>query len=441
MTTESDPGNVLPTTYRDAMSSPEKSEWLGAINKDLNSMDEEGVFEIIHLKHALLIVPHDSILSTKWVFVKKPECYKARLVARGFKQIHGINYDETFAVTPTFNALRLLFSTALLNKWPVKTFDIKVAFLHSMIDIPVFIWCPQGLNIPKFKVLALKKVLYGTKQAAICWWLHLKKILCTIGFTPNNKDPSTYTLVKGVEKAILWIHVDDGSLTALSQQIMDEIIQGINCNLKIKWDEKARGLVGISIEKVPQGYKFSQTELINKLTRLTPSNIASKSPLHVNCNLESNPAAEMDKSYMKRIEHLIGYMRDTSDLGIIIAEDNSSSAINCYINANWGGEGDRSTQGYIVLHGKNTISWQSKGQTTVASSTAQAEYMALSFAARECIWITSLFQPVLNEMILAMMSDNKAAVGISNSSMNKKQTRHLVQEFNLINEYITCGKI
>ncbi|MBW0478110.1 hypothetical protein O181_017825 [Austropuccinia psidii MF-1] len=440
-------------------------------------MDEEGVFKLIDLKHALSIVPHDSILSTQWVFVKKPERYKARLVARGFKQIHGINYDETFAPTPTFNALRLLFLTALLNKWPVKMFDIKVAFLHSMIDKPVFLWCPQGLKIPKFKVLALKKALYGTKQAARCWWLHLKKILCTIGFTPNNKHPSTYTLVKGVEKAILWIHVADGALTVLSQQIMDEIVQGINQNLKIKWDDKVSGLVGIGIEKVPQGYKFLQTELINKLTRLTPSNITSKSPLPINCNLESNPAAEMDKPYMKRIgillyiaqasqpdisyavnylvrfsmntnashwqalEHLIGYMRDTSDLGILIAEDNSSSAINCYVNGNWGGEGDRSTHGYIILHGKNPISWKSKRQTTVASSTAQAKYMALSFAARECIWITNLFRPVLNEVIPAMMSDNKTAVGISNSSMNKKQTRHLVQEFNLINEYITCGKI
>ncbi|MBW0461669.1 hypothetical protein O181_001384 [Austropuccinia psidii MF-1] len=393
MTTASDPGNVLPTSYRDAMSSPEKSEWLEAINEELKSMNKEDVFEIIDLKHALSKVPHESILSTKWVFVKKPEHYKARLVARGFKQIHGINYDETFAPTPTFNALRLLFSTALLNKWPIKTFDVKVAFLHSMIDKPVFLWCPQGLNIPKFKVLALKKALYGTKQAARCWWLHLKEILHTIGFTPNIEDPSTYTLVKGIEKAILWIHVDDGAITASSQQMMDEIIQKMDQNLKIKWDDKISGLVGINIEKVPKGYKFSQTELINKLTQLTPSNITSKSPLPVNCNLESNPAAEMDKPYMKRIgillyiaqasrpdisyavnylarfsmntnashwqalEHLIGYMRDTSDLGILIAEDNSSSAINCYVDANWGGEGDRSTHGYIISR------WQIVGRS------------------------------------------------------------------------------
>ncbi|MBW0535808.1 hypothetical protein O181_075523 [Austropuccinia psidii MF-1] len=403
MTTTSDPDNILPTTYREAMSSSQKNELLTAIDEELKSMGEEGVFEVVDLKHALSVVPHDSILSSKWVFVKKPERYKARLVARGFKQIHGINYEETR--------------------------------------------------------------------------LHLKEVLREIGFTPNNEDPSTYTLIQGVERAILWIHVNDGALTASSPQLMNEIIEGLNCKLKIKWDQNISGLVGISIEKVTEGYKFSQTDLINKLTQLTPSNITSKSPLPIDCKLESNPAAIMDKPYMQRIgillyiaqasqpdiayavnylarfsmnttashwhtlEHLIGYMRDTSTLGILIAEDNSSCAINCYVDANWGGEGDRSTHGYIILHGKNPISWQSKRQSTVASSTAQAEYMALSFAAKECIWITNLFQPVLGNVIPAMLSDNKTAVGISNSSMNRKQTRHLIQEFNLINEYITCGKI
>ncbi|MBW0538221.1 hypothetical protein O181_077936, partial [Austropuccinia psidii MF-1] len=301
MTKGSDPANILPTTYRAVMSSPEKNEWLGAIEEELKSMNEEQVFDIVDLKYALSVVPHESILSTKWVFVKKPERYKARLVARGFKQIHGINYDETFAPTPTFNALRLLFSTALLKQWPVKTFDVKVAFLHSVIDKPVFLWCPQGMNIPKFKVLALKKALYGTKQAARCWWLHLKKVLSSIGFQSNDEDPSTYTLIKGADISILWIHVDDGAITASSKELLEKIAHEINKKLKVKWDEEINGLVGITIRKIPQGYKFLQTDLIDKLTGLIPSNVTTKSPLPVDCKLESSPALTMDKPYLKRI--------------------------------------------------------------------------------------------------------------------------------------------
>ncbi|MBW0538660.1 hypothetical protein O181_078375 [Austropuccinia psidii MF-1] len=118
------PDIVLPTTYRGAIHSDERDQWVAAINEELESMVEEDVFKSVELKQALAEVPHESILSPKWVFVKKPERYKARLVAQGFKQVHGINYDKTFAPTPTFNALQLLFSTTCLNNWQIKTFNV-----------------------------------------------------------------------------------------------------------------------------------------------------------------------------------------------------------------------------------------------------------------------------------------------------------------------------
>ncbi|MBW0592175.1 hypothetical protein O181_131890 [Austropuccinia psidii MF-1] len=77
----------------------------------------------------------------------------------------------------------------------------------------------------------------------------------------------------------------------------------------------------------------------------------------------------------------------------------------------------------------------------VASSTAQAEYMALSFAVKECIWVSNLFQPLLGKLIPIMLLENKTAVGISTASISRKQTQHLIRDFDLINEYITCGKI
>ncbi|MBW0576385.1 hypothetical protein O181_116100, partial [Austropuccinia psidii MF-1] len=265
-------------------------------------MKEEEVFIMKNLKDALKEVPCESILSTKWVFVRKPERFKARLVARGFRQIHGIYYEETFAPTPTFGALRLLFSIATTNNWPIKTFDVKVAFLHSIIDKPVYVWPPQGMNIPKHHVLKLHKALYGTKQASRCWWIHLKEILLKIGFTPNGEDASTYTFRKDGQHAILWIHVDDGALTASSTETLDWITTQLNMYLKIKWDTTIKGLVGISIDEVPMGFKFSQPELIMKLINFNKSNVTAKSPLPANCKLESHFSMDnMDKPYLKRI--------------------------------------------------------------------------------------------------------------------------------------------
>ncbi|MBW0541448.1 hypothetical protein O181_081163 [Austropuccinia psidii MF-1] len=471
--------NSMPTSYKDAMNSHESNNWSHAIKEELGSMAQENVFEITSLKDALAKVPHESICSTKWVFVKKdkPQRYKARLVARGFRQIHGINYEETFAPTPTFGALRLLFSTACLNSWEVRTFDVKVAFLHSIIDKPVFIWPPQGMCIPKFNVFKLKKALYGTKQAARCWWLHLKEILTNIGFKSNSEDPSTYTYKGSRGEAILWIHVDNGALTTSSAGLMEWISGELDKQLKIKWDSEITGLVGISIVNMGNGFKFSQPDLIDKVISLKSSNVMARSPLPINCNLKSNPLTVMDKVYLKYIgmmlyisqgtcpdiayavnylarfsmgtddthwqalEHLVAYLRYTKMLGIFISTTNSSREMKCYVDANWGGEGDRSTHGFILFQGSNPICWQLKRQATIASSTAQAEYMALSFAAKECLWMSNLFYMTLGNITLQLLSDNKTAIGISTESMSRKQTRHLVRDFNIINEYIIMKKL
>ncbi|MBW0562844.1 hypothetical protein O181_102559 [Austropuccinia psidii MF-1] len=471
--------NVIPTTYKEAFDSGDGDKWGSAINEELSSKHDEKVFTTVNLKEALRIVPRESILSSKWVFVKKekPERYKARLVARGFRQIQGINFEKTFAPTPTFNSLRLLFSNAILMKWEIRTLDVKVAFLHSFIDKPVYIWPPQGLSVSKHHVIKLEKALYGTKQAARCWWLHLKQILLKIGFIANKEDPSTYSFQSEEGMAMLWIHVDDGAITASSNKLMKYLVSQLNNKLKIKWDEEINKIVGLTIEKGIKGYKFHQQDLIEKLIHFNSSNITALSPLPHNCQLESHKETQSDKDYLKRIgillyiaqgscpdiaygvnylarfsmcattthwnalEHLIAYLRRTKDLGILISTKNAENKLTCYVDANWGGEGNRSTHGYLLMHGKNPIAWQSKRQVIVASSTAQAEYVALSFAAKECLWISHLFASITRNLIPYMLSNNKKAIGIPNDSLSRKQTRHLIREFNLINEYIVHGKI
>ncbi|MBW0542209.1 hypothetical protein O181_081924 [Austropuccinia psidii MF-1] len=382
----------IPTTYKEAMVSISKNNWLQAIAEEMASMKTEEVFTPVALQDALQEVPHESILGTRWIFTKKPNRFKARLVARGFRQIHGINYDETFAPTPTFSSLQLLFSTACLKHWSMRTFDVKVAFLHSLIDKPVYVWPPMGMDVPKYSVLKLNKALYGTKQASRCWWLHLRRILQRIGFKSNEEDPSTYTLNDGIDQAILWINVDDGALTASSHGLLDRISRQLDTYIKMKWDEHVTGLVGISIEESDKGFKLWQPNLIDKLTNLNPSKIVAKTPLPANFQLESNKSmGNMDKPYLKQIgillyiaqacrpdisfavnylerfslstdqlhwnalEHLIAYLRGTRDMGILISKLNASSEMTCFVDANWGGEANHSTHGYIIMHGINPI--------------------------------------------------------------------------------------
>ncbi|MBW0563455.1 hypothetical protein O181_103170 [Austropuccinia psidii MF-1] len=113
----------------------------------------------------------------------------------------------------------------------------------------------------------------------------------------------------------------------------------------------------------------------------------------------------------------------------------------CFVDASWGGEGNRSTHRYIIFHGTNPIGWQSKRQTTIAASTAQAEYRALLFSEKEMLWLHHMFFDILKNPIRILYSDNCTAVGISTKTMNRKQTHHFIREFNTINEFITMHKL
>ncbi|MBW0537001.1 hypothetical protein O181_076716 [Austropuccinia psidii MF-1] len=160
--------------------------------------------------------------------------------------------------------------------------------------MPIYLWPPKGMQLTKGQVVCLNKALYGTKQAARCWWQHLMGILQQIGFKPNDEDLSTYTYRTEEGTAILWIHVDDGALTPSSEALLARISISLDASLQIKWDEEVNNLVGIKIKQTQDGYSFSQPELIRKLISITPSTITAQSPLPANINLQSNPAQEFD---------------------------------------------------------------------------------------------------------------------------------------------------
>ncbi|POV97405.1 hypothetical protein PSHT_14600 [Puccinia striiformis] len=242
--------NILsdaPNPYREAMEGVFSEKWRLACKVELGMMEELSVWEVVPYRDGM------PMLGSRWVFaIKRSQDgdilrFKARVVAQGFTQVQGQNFEKTFAPTPTFALLRLLFAMASRNSWPVASFDVKSAFLHSPIDCDVFIKPPEGLNVPEGHVLRLKKALYGTQQAGRCWWLYLKQRLAEMNFFPNPEDQSTYTFKQGTEVAFLWIHVDDGMLTASSPQLLSRLQDRLSSLLDLKWDTELASIIGIRV--------------------------------------------------------------------------------------------------------------------------------------------------------------------------------------------------
>ncbi|KAI7958341.1 hypothetical protein MJO29_006558 [Puccinia striiformis f. sp. tritici] len=434
-----------PNTYHQALRSELSVEWMKACGVEIEMMVNLRVWEEVPFSEDL------EILNCWWVFALK---------------------RETFAPTPTFSSLRILLAMASRFKWPVASFNIKSAFLHSDIDYDVYIRPPPGVEVSPGCVLKLCKALYGTRQASRCWWLHLKSKLASIGFTPNLEDQSTYIYKSGQDMAFLWVHVDDGLFTTSSKTLMESLKKRLDSVLDLKWDQKLSSIVGLHVKEVDGGFTLDQLMLIDKVINMSPSNIKAQSPLP-SSDLTSNPSKEMDLDYMSRIgcllylsmgsrpditfsvnflarfsmapdsshwaalDHLI-----SSHLALpILASDTVPNPITMFVDANWGGKGARLVHGYLSKAWGAPVSWSSKRQTCIARSTCQAEYMALSFALKDACYISSLLSGFLLLPSPLILSDNKAAVHISKDCGTRKEHRHVNCKFHIINELLYKEKV
>lgn len=119
-----------------------------------------------------------------------------------------------------------------------------------------------------------------------------------------------------------------------------------------------------------------------------------------------------------------------------------NTPLQTYVDAKWGGEGARSSHGYITYFLNCPISWTLKRQTCVASSTCHAEYMALGTACRDAVWLQNLIEDLTGDgNIVSMHCDNTSAIHVAKDNLSNKHTRHTDREFYYVNEQIYKGRI
>ncbi|MBW0463034.1 hypothetical protein O181_002749 [Austropuccinia psidii MF-1] len=345
------------------------------------------------------------------------------------------------------------------------------------LEEEVFIHPPSGKTLKVAgNVLRLKKAMYGLKQAARCWWNHLRTILTTVDFQMNDGDQSTYSYKQGEDVVMLWVHVDDGILAASNLHLMMKLREALSTAVQLKWDSTLHSIVGIEVQQVGRGFRLSQRALIAKLLADHTNNFSPRQPLP-NMILKSEAARDVDRGYLSKIgmilylaqatrpnvtfavnylahfsmatnnrhwhalRHLISYLGSTIDESLTIKANPGRKVAEMYIDANWGGEGSRSQQGYIGLLWGAPVMWDSKRQTCVASSTFQAEYMALAFGAKDFLWVVNNFKFVLGEVMPQLYSDNMAAIKVAGNDGSRKKARHIEREFHVINEMVVKKKV
>ena len=240
---------VEPQNWKDAMEGTERNEWMAAAMDEWKALKEQGVFEKVDLP------PGKNVLDTKWVLKIKTkgdgtfDRFKMRLVARGFRQVFGLDYNETFAPVGKYTTARALLAIATARDYEIHQMDISNAFLHGDLEEEVYMTQPEGFEDGTDKVLKLKKSLYGLKQSPRCWNKALHQVLIDNYFTQSTADPSLYMMDNKKEPLWMLVYVDDLLIVSPSAQIISTIKTVLQDNFKIKDLGEATYYLGMNINR------------------------------------------------------------------------------------------------------------------------------------------------------------------------------------------------
>lgn len=215
-----------PATYAEAIQSDNSSDWMDACAYEIDALAKNGTWELVDLP------PGRKAVKSKWVFKLKTDGrYRARLVAKGFTQIPGIDFDETFSPVARFESLRLLLALAALEDWEIHQLDVKSAFLNGVLEEEIYMEQPQGFITAgkETKVCRLLKAIYGLKQASRAWNLQFHGVLTELGFTRTYSDAGIYVYHSKSPSGPLYIilYVDDITIMGASLDAINKLKEDI----------------------------------------------------------------------------------------------------------------------------------------------------------------------------------------------------------------------
>ena len=189
--------------------------WEVAMNEELTAL---------HQNQTWILVPRTSdmhVIGSKWVLKTKLkpdgslDRLKARVVAKGFHQIDGIDFTETFSLVVKPSTIRMVITGALVQQWSIRQLDVKNAFLYGFLSEDIFMEQPPGMSDSQYPthVCKLQRALYGLKQAPRAWFDWFNTFLLKYGFFCSLADPSLFISHTDHGSLILLLYVDDILLT------------------------------------------------------------------------------------------------------------------------------------------------------------------------------------------------------------------------------------
>lgn len=470
----------VPSSIEDIKSRPDSTKWMEAVNREMDSLLQNNTWTLTKLPKCR------STVDCKWVFKRKhdenglPCDYKARLVARGFSQRKGFDYQETYSPVAKITSFRIILAVAAQFDLHIHQMDVKTAFLNGNLNEDIYMSQPDGFAEGDL-VCKLNKSIYGLKQASRMWNDRFHHDVIKLGFKRSEYDYCLYAIQNNNITVYLLLYVDDLILVGNNFLEINRIKSLLSTEFDMKDMKELKYFLGISIERdIKKGTLFISQEayLNNVLKRFgmanckgasTPMELHLQLPREENATTTSMPYKELigclmyvvltsrpdlsasviylsqfqscaTDTHFQHLKRILRYIKQTSNLKLVYQRDENIEPLVGYADADWGNDmNDRkSISGFVFKVVGSFVSWSTRKQVTVALSSTEAEYVALSSAACEAVWIRGFLQNIgiKIEQPTKIYEDNQACIGIAEEPREHKRMKHIDIKYNKIRELI-----
>jgi hypothetical protein len=291
-----------PTAYRDAIL---HSEWQHAMAEEIAALERTGTWDLVPCP------PIVRPITCKWVSKVKTrsngslERYKARLVARGFQQEQGRDYDETFAPFDHMTTIHTLLVVASVREWSISQLDVKNVLLKGELRKNVYMRPPPGYSVSDGMVCHFHRSLYGLKQAPRAWLQHFASMVTAAGFSTSTHDLPLFVHVSPCGRTLLF-YVDDMIITGDDPEYIAFVKARLSDQFLMSDLGPLRYFLEIEISSMPEGFFLSQEKYIQDLldrASLTDHRTA-KTPMELNVHLTPSDGEPLEDP--TRYHHVIG---------------------------------------------------------------------------------------------------------------------------------------
>jgi hypothetical protein len=481
---------IIPKSYAEAMRTPQAPMWADSMGDEMNSIISKETFVWVPRPRNAKVIP------TRWVYATKQDAmgniqrYKSRVVAKGFKQVEGIDFNETYAPVCNQDTRRVLFAISAQMKFHMHQMDVKTAFLNGELTNETYCDPPPGYSSGNGMVWKLHKALYGLRQAPRAWHECLVKALVAGDFVVSQADPGLFMKQTKTGTIYLITYVDDMIIAGADLSEVETVKQYLskvfevtdlgevahflgnivvrNSNsVRVSNPMKVKELLAdygiespkkvltpmdhsfvvteMSVEALksggsgkPLGEGHRYNELIGSIMYLANT---TRPDLQLAVGLLSRFRSKPTTAHWSAALRVLGYLYQTPDKGL---EYNGDHDVVCYVDSAFADDKDifASTMGYTFILNGAAVSWTSKKLREVAVSTVEAEYTAFHLAACHALWM----QQLLWEMVgrkgpITIFCDSTGCISNLKNFITTGHTKHIGVKYHASRQMIANQRI